>query len=141
MPYESWAERNKREEPGRSQGRGIKPGSLGCLATTKTTGRLTESRLEESKMHIKVGKIGGKEYVITSDELNIILNVKKKRGEESKNPGEEYLVPDAYFSSLTDCIQYLVEAAVRASTASSLTKLAEDIAEIKKTIKEKLKGL
>ena len=32
MPYESWAERNKREEPGRSQGRGIKPGSLGCLA-------------------------------------------------------------------------------------------------------------
>ena len=32
MPYESWAERNKREEPGRSQGRGNKPGSLGCLA-------------------------------------------------------------------------------------------------------------
>lgn len=105
--------------------------NIGCKA----------SRLEESKMRIKIGKIGGKEYVVTSDELNIILNVKKKRGEESKNPGEEYLVPNAYFSTLTDCIQYLVEAAVRASTASSLTKLAEDIAEIKKTIKEKLKGL
>ena len=90
-------------------------------------------------MKIPIGNIGGKEYVITSDNLNIILNVQKVAGSESKEPGKEYLEAEAFFCTIGECIASVVQRGLRASQAVSLAELKEDVARIEREIKEKVR--
>ena len=74
-------------------------------------------------MHIEIGK----DYVVTSDTHNIILNERLVRGDESKNAGAEYLRPVSYHTTLPDLVRALWERGVRKSDAKSITELSEAI--------------
>lgn len=77
----------------------------------------------------------GKEFVITSDSLQYILNQKKVAQKGSK-AGEEWLDPIAYFPSLNQLVTELVNRHVRNSTVTSIAGLAAEIGSIGKLCHE-----
>ncbi len=86
-------------------------------------------------MRIPIGK-----YVITSDQHNIILNVKKKTG-SGKNKGEEYLAAEAFFFDIASCAEYIIQQGVRESDATSLSELVAEVEKIRKRVEKALKGI
>lgn len=82
-------------------------------------------------IHISIGK----EFVITSDSLQYILNQKKVAQKGSK-AGEEWLDHIAYFPSLNQLVTELVNRHVRNSTVTSIAGLAAEIGSIGKLCQE-----
>lgn len=74
-------------------------------------------------MHIEIGK----DYVVTSDTHNLILNERMVRGEKSKVAGEEYLNQVSYHTTLPDLVRALWERGVRKSEARSISELSDAI--------------
>lgn len=87
-------------------------------------------------MNIDLGK-----YVITSDNLQYILNERQERGDRSKKQGEEYLKPIGYYTELAHLIPALIELRLRKSEAESLKELARDMADLKEWAAISVKGL
>lgn len=77
----------------------------------------------------------GKEFVITSDSLQYILN-QKKIAQKGSKAGEEWLDPIAYFPSLNQLVTELVNRHVRSSTVTSIAGLAAEIGSIGKLCHE-----
>ncbi|MDU7482460.1 MAG: DUF5405 family protein [Hafnia alvei] len=77
----------------------------------------------------------GKEFVITSDSLQYILNQKKVAQKGSK-VGEEWLDPIGYFPSLNQLVTELVNRHARNSTVTSIAGLAAEIGSIGKLCQE-----
>lgn len=77
----------------------------------------------------------GKEFVITSDSLQYILN-QKKIAQKGSKAGEEWLDPIAYFPSLNQLVTELVNRHVRNSTVTSIAGLAAEIGSIGKLCQE-----
>jgi hypothetical protein len=73
-------------------------------------------------MRIKIDK-----YVITSDPLQYILNESCERGVKSKTPGEGYLSPIGYYTSLYALLTALHAKDIRASKATTIKGLKADI--------------
>lgn len=82
-------------------------------------------------IHISIGK----EFVITSDSLQYILN-QKKIAQKGAKAGEEWLDPIAYFTSLNQLVTELVNRHVRNSTVTSIAGLAAEIGSIGKLCQE-----
>jgi hypothetical protein len=72
-------------------------------------------------------------YCITSDSFQYVVNVKRvSNSEETK--GQEYLTPEAYLPSITQCLKWIVDHSIRTSNTqgfrelqSHLNKIHEDI--------------
>ena len=79
------------------------------------------------------------DYLITSDEMSIILNKRKIRGKESKNPGEEYYSSIGYFSTMESCLEALIEHKIRAVDAATISELLSEIKNISKFIRSEFK--
>lgn len=62
-------------------------------------------------------------YCITSDERQYVVNQIGATGPESKEPGTEVLRPLGYFSTLNQCLKYLVNKQVRESDCKSLKEV------------------
>jgi len=78
-------------------------------------------------------------YLITSDEMNIVLNKRKIRGKESKNPGEEYYSSIGYFSTMESCLEALIEHKISAVDAATISELLSEIKNISKFIRSEFK--
>ncbi|WP_423731471.1 DUF5405 family protein [Hafnia paralvei] len=77
----------------------------------------------------------GKEFVITSDSLQYILN-QKKIAQKGSKAGEEWLDPIAYFPSLNQLVTELLNRHVRNSTVTSIAGIAAEIGSIGKLCQE-----
>lgn len=84
-------------------------------------------------MHIEVDK-----YVITSDPYNIILN-EKKTAQKGRTKGEIYLFPIAYYQTVEDCIEGIVDHGIKNSEATSFKELIIEIKKLKKILEKKIK--
>ncbi|AIU74868.1 hypothetical protein AT03_11725 [Hafnia alvei FB1] len=82
-------------------------------------------------IHISIGK----EFVITSDSLQFILN-QKKIAQKGSKAGEEWLDPIGYFPSLNQLVTELVNRHVRNSTVASIAGLGAEIGSIGKLCQE-----
>jgi len=78
-------------------------------------------------------------YLITSDEMNIVLNERKIRGKKSENAGEEYYSPIGYFSTMESCLESLFERKIRAVDAATISELLFEIKNISKFIRSEFK--
>ena len=83
-------------------------------------------------MMIKIGE----NWAITSDKRNIILNEIGVKGEDSKNPGEEYLQPVGFFGDLKHCLCDLLERKIKKADAENISSLIGVIKSTKKEIIE-----
>jgi hypothetical protein len=63
-------------------------------------------------------------YVITSDESNIILNLKRVT-KEGKNIGTAYLKPIGYYSDISSLVRKLLLLEIQSSDAKTLKDILE----------------
>jgi hypothetical protein len=80
----------------------------------------------------------GKDYVITSDPLSIILN-EKRVVQEGENKGREYLTSIGFYNTMDGCLEDLLQLKIRKSEATSLKELINEIGEINKFIREQFR--
>jgi hypothetical protein len=85
-------------------------------------------------MKIEIGK-----FVITSDSMCFTLNEKMKRGEKSKEAGEEYLSVSGYYTTLEQCLNAIPTKALMQSDCESLADAKTVMAEYRQLITESLK--
>ena len=64
-----------------------------------------------------------KDFRITSDPLNYILEKRGVKGEDAKNPGEEVWKPVGFYTSLSNTLEGYQKHKVRASDVDSLKGL------------------
>ena len=86
-------------------------------------------------MNIRIGK-----YAITSDSICLTLHEVATRGENAKNPGEEYLSAIGYYGDLEQCMQGLLRHVGRTSEATTIRELLDEIRSIRKMTKFHLEG-
>ena len=72
-------------------------------------------------VHIRVNK----QYVITSDSRQFILNEERVYGEGSKKPGETYLQPVAFYPRLSQLLDGLVHRQIHNSTVATLDEMCD----------------
>lgn len=90
-------------------------------------------------MNIRVGK-----YVITSDNLQFILNEASERGEKSKNQGEEYLRPISYHPTLDTLLTSTYLREMRQNEATNIYELIAHVTHCTALVEkmaEKFKGV
>ena len=73
-------------------------------------------------------------YCITSDERQFIVNQKGVAGEEAKKPGEPTLRPVGYFSTVSQCLTFLVNKQVRDSDCKSFKEVVSLIDKLNEEI-------
>jgi len=76
----------------------------------------------------------GKDYVITSDQHNLILNKRLKKGEKAKAVGEWYLSPIGFYTNLHGVATKLVDLQVRESEVKDLRTMAALLDRVKTEI-------
>jgi len=76
----------------------------------------------------------GKEYVVTSDQHNLILNKLLKKGEKAKIMGEWYLSPIGFYTDLHGVVTKLVDLQVRESEVKDLRTMAKLLDRVKSEI-------
>lgn len=86
-------------------------------------------------MNIRIEK-----YVITSDNLQFILNEAVHRGTKSKREGEEYLRPISYHPTLDTLLMSLFNRETRLNNCTEIDALHDHIARCVLTV-EKLAGM
>ena len=74
-----------------------------------------------------------KDYILTSDARQIVLNRFKTR-ETGDNIGEEFLDPIGYYSGVEGALKGLLELEIKASNATTISELRADIIKIKEDI-------
>jgi len=80
-----------------------------------------------------------KEICLTSDADQITVNEKRTvQKEDSKNFGQETLVPLAYLKNLPQCAKFLIDRKVRVSDATTFKELLEEVRQFKKELMELL---
>lgn len=80
----------------------------------------------------------GKNYVLDSDEHNIILKVKAIQ-QTGENAGKEYLKTEGYFQTIEAAFRHVVNLEIRKSEAKSIKELGENVNKIKQDINEVLR--
>ena len=85
-------------------------------------------------MNIRIGN-----YVITSDNLQFILNEAAKRSDKSKKAGEEYLRPISYHPTLQTLLTSLFDRMTRKNDCTDLNDLRDHITHCSLVV-EKLAG-
>lgn len=80
----------------------------------------------------------GKNYKLTADSMNVIINVRKKRTGENtsgrkpnpENIGKDYWVPTYYFSTVKNALHWIVELEVNLTGLSDLKAIDAKIDEL-----------
>ncbi|MBS4029943.1 MAG: DUF5405 family protein [Clostridiales bacterium] len=85
-------------------------------------------------------KIQIENFVITSDPMNITLS-ETKTTTDGKNPGTEYMVPIGYYGSVEQALDALVRQKIRASSATSVHELLEEVRGIREMIRRVMQGI
>jgi len=76
------------------------------------------------------------DYEITSDSLQYILNERVVRGVKSKTPGEVYLHPIGYYTSLKRLLTALFDKKLRDSSSKTIKDLRVDIVEATELVRK-----
>ena len=77
-------------------------------------------------MEIRIG-----EYIITSDENNVVLNtVMVNKSPKSKNYGAEYLCAEGYYPTLEMALRALCNKELRKTDAATVEELQQEIARL-----------
>lgn len=82
-------------------------------------------------MNIEIG-----DYRITNDSLQYILSEKKMHSEKSKTPGAFYYTNETYHKNLDDVINWVIQARLLKSDATTLVELKNDL----QTIRDDVRG-
>ena len=80
----------------------------------------------------------GDKYAIQSDSYNIILREKRIKGEDSKNPGEEYWIDIGYYAKLDQAVEALIDLRLKQSDVNSLLEAIAVMRETREWIRKNL---